>query len=149
MSECDDGKIRLTQPRSLVTDREGRRAHLRRYREVRLVAAGNRAEAARASRRIAQLHAHSQELIAHVAMAEVIGERPCWLARLGDRAAVQRVPLGALLLRNHQRRVVEAVANTHQLVQGARDLGVAKYFAEGFTMRGAPAKHAAQIEPPR
>jgi len=47
---------------------------------------------------IAQLHAHSQQLVTHLSVAELIGEWPGRLAGFGHSAAVQSVALGALLL---------------------------------------------------
>mmetsp|Transcript_22050 Transcript_22050/g.73147 ORF Transcript_22050/g.73147 Transcript_22050/m.73147 type:complete len:317 (-) Transcript_22050:306-1256(-) len=120
-----------------------------RHRKVRLVAARHGAKAACALRRRAQLHAHRQQLVAHLAVPALVRERPGGLAGLGDCAAVQRVPLAAPLLRDQQRRVVEPVTDAHELVESPRDGGVRQKLAEGLSVRRPPAEHAAHVEAPR
>ena len=88
------------------------------------------AEAAGARRRVRELQTDGEERAPHLAVPEVVGERPRRLPGLGHRAAVQRVALGAPLLREHERAVVQAVPDADKVAERGesvaaevRDLG--------------------------
>eukprot|EP00327_Prymnesium_parvum_P034098 CAMPEP_0195607188 /NCGR_PEP_ID=MMETSP0815-20121206/8081_1 /TAXON_ID=97485 /ORGANISM="Prymnesium parvum, Strain Texoma1" /LENGTH=164 /DNA_ID=CAMNT_0040746971 /DNA_START=583 /DNA_END=1074 /DNA_ORIENTATION=- len=82
-------------------------------------------------------------------MPELVRQRPRRLAGLGDRPAVQGVPLRAPLHRDHQRGVVQAVSHPQQLDQSRRDARVAQELAERLPVRLCPREHPAHIESSR
>mmetsp|Transcript_15346 Transcript_15346/g.43881 ORF Transcript_15346/g.43881 Transcript_15346/m.43881 type:complete len:379 (-) Transcript_15346:131-1267(-) len=114
--------------------------------EVALVGPGHDTEAAVPWAGLRELHAHGEELVAHLPVPELVGEGPGGLAALGDGPAVQRVPLGALALRDHEGGVVQPVPGAQQLVEHRRDGGVRQHGAEGLAVRPRPAEHAAHVE---
>ena len=121
----------------------------RRDREVRLVAPGHGAEAAGARRRRRELQAHRQELVAHLAADALVPQGPGRLARFRHGAAVERVALGALLHRQQEGRVVQAVAGAHEVRHRADEFRVRERVPERFSMRRRPTEHAAAVDAAR
>ena len=62
---------------------------------------------------------------------------------------MQRVALRALLLRDHQGRVVQAVADTKQRRKDLRDGRMAQQRSERLTVRLSPPKHATKVHASR
>mmetsp|Transcript_54874 Transcript_54874/g.139073 ORF Transcript_54874/g.139073 Transcript_54874/m.139073 type:complete len:280 (+) Transcript_54874:427-1266(+) len=115
------------------------------YGEVRLVAAWNDTKSTVSRTSILELHADREELGPHLAVAEGVCERPSRLAALRDSPAMQCVALRTELLSDHQGRVVEPVANAHELRKRRDKAPVTKHLSEGLAVWLRPTEHAAHI----